>query len=161
MNLKRLLILGLVLLATTCTISAINAEDVALSTSTVQNGVLTLDGLQFKIPQEFTAVESDQDNSEPGDAEHIDGTTVDKESSTEFRNQNGEKLDIKVGSKTNSNIETLNLPSAQEKNIAGKDGYFWTEMDDGKTEYNFEYINNGKVVKIETYDENLINQIVS
>lgn len=161
MNLKRLLILGLVLLATTCTISAINAEDVALSTSTVQNGVLTLDGLQFKIPQEFTAVESDQDNSEPGDAEHIDGTTVDKESSTEFRNQNGEKLDIKVGSKTNSNIETLNLPSAQKKNIAGKDGYFWTEMDDGKTEYNFEYINNGKVVKIETYDENLINQIVS
>ncbi|MBQ6219082.1 MAG: hypothetical protein IJJ47_05065, partial [Methanosphaera sp.] len=145
----------------TCTISAINAEDVALSTSTVQNGVLTLDGLQFKIPQEFTAVESDQDNSEPGDAEHIDGTTVDKESSTEFRNQNGEKLDIKVGSKTNSNIETLNLPSAQKKNIAGKDGYFWTEMDDGKTEYNFEYINNGKVVKIETYDENLINQIVS
>lgn len=123
--------------------------------------VLTLDGLQFKIPQEFTAVESDQDNSEPGDAEHIDGTTVDKESSTEFRNQNGEKLDIKVGSKTNSNIETLNLPSAQKKNIAGKDGYFWTEMDDGKTEYNFEYINNGKVVKIETYDENLINQIVS
>lgn len=161
MNLKRLLILGLVLLATTCTLSAINAEDVALSTSTVQNGVLTLDGLQFKIPQEFTAVESDQDNSEPGDAEHIDGTTVDKESSTEFRNQNGEKLDIKVGSKTNSNIETLNLPSAQKKNIAGKDGYFWTEMDDGKTEYNFEYINNGKVVKIETYDENLINQIVS
>ena len=161
MNLKRLLILGLVLLAATCTISAINAEDVALSTSTVQNGVLTLDGLQFKIPQEFTAVESDQDNSEPGDAEHIDGTTVDKESSTEFRNQNGEKLDIKVGSKTNSNIETLNLPSAQKKNIAGKDGYFWTEMDDGKTEYNFEYINNGKVVKIETYDENLINQIVS
>lgn len=161
MNLKRLLILGLVLLATTCTISAINAEDVALSTSTVQNGVLTLDGLQFKIPQEFTAVESDQDNSEPGDAEHIDGTTVDKESSTEFRNQNGEKLDIKVGSKTNSNIETLNLPSTQKKNIAGKDGYFWTEMDDGKTEYNFEYINNGKVVKIETYDENLINQIVS
>ncbi|MBQ6220683.1 MAG: hypothetical protein IJJ47_13205, partial [Methanosphaera sp.] len=63
MNLKRLLILGLVLLAATCTISAINAEDVALSTSTVQNGVLTLDGLQFKIPQEFTAVESDQDNS--------------------------------------------------------------------------------------------------
>ena len=161
MNLKRLLILGLVLLATTCTLSAINAEDVALSTSTVQNGVLTLDGLQFKIPQEFTAVESDQDNSEPGDAEHIDGTTVEKESSTEFRNQNGEKLDIKVGSKTNSNIETLNLPSAQKKNIAGKDGYFWTEMDDGKTEYNFEYINNGKVVKIETYDENLINQIVS
>lgn len=161
MNLKRLLILGLVLLAATCTISAINAEDVALSTSTVQNGVLTLDGLQFKIPQEFTAVESDQDNSEPGDAEHIDGTTVDKESSTEFRNQNGEKLDIKVGSKTNSNIETLNLPSAQKKNIAGKDGYFWTEMDDGKTEYNFEYINNGKVVKIETYNENLINQIVS
>ena len=161
MNLKRLLILGLVLLATTCTLSAINAEDVALSTSTVQNGVLTLDGLQFKIPQEFTAVESDQDNSEPGDAEHIDGTTVDKESSTEFRNQNGEKLDIKVGSKTHSTIETLNLPSAQKKNIAGKDGYFWTEMDDGKTEYNFEYINNGKVVKIETYDENLINQIVS
>lgn len=161
MNIKRLLLLGLVLLATICTLSAVSADDIALSTSNVQNGVFTLEGLQFKIPSQFTQVEADQDNSEQGDSEHIDGTTVDKEVSADFRNTNGEKLDIKVGTKTNSKIDSINLPATQKKTIAGKEGYFWTEMDDGITEYKFEYLNNGKIVKIETNNENLISQVIA
>lgn len=161
MNIKRLLLLGLVLLATICTLSAVSADDIALSTSNVQNGVFTLEGLQFKIPSQFTQVEADQDNSEQGDSEHIDGTTVDKEVSADFRNTNGEKLDIKVGTKTNSKIDSINLPATQKKTIAGKEGYFWTEMDDGITEYKFEYLNDGKIVKIETNNENLISQVIA
>ncbi len=64
-----------------------------------------------------------------------------------------DKIDIKVGLKNNGSIDTINLPNAQKKSIAGKDGYFWTESDDGKTEYNFEYLQDGKIVKIETYNE--------
>ncbi len=71
-----------------------------------------------------------------------------------------DKIDIKVGLKNNGSIDTINLPNAQKKSIAGKDGYFWTESDDGKTEYNFEYLQDGKIVKIETYNEGLISQIL-
>ena len=156
-NIKKVLVLALALMAVTCTMSAISSA----TTNDTQNGSLTLGDIQFNIPTGFTAVESDQDTSEPGDAEHIDGTAVDSEVSTDYRNTNGEKLDIKVGIKNNGKIETLNLPNAQKKTIGGKDGYLWTEMDDGVTEYNFEYIQDGKVVKIETYNEDVINQLLA
>ena len=159
-NLKKLLILGLALMAVTCTMAAISADDVAVTNKTLENGVLTLGGLQFKIPTGFTEVESEQDSSSDGDVEHIDGTKVDNEFSADFVNA-GEKLDIKVGSLNNGLIDTLNLPNAQKKTIAGKDGYFWTETDDGKTEYKFEFLQDGKVVKLETYNEDLINQVLS
>lgn len=34
-------------------------------------------------------------------------------------------------------------------------------MDDGITEYKFEYLNNGKIVKIETNNENIISQVIA
>ena len=163
-NIKKLLVLALALMAVTCTMAAISADDdddVVPTTNATQNGTLTLGDIQFKIPTGFTQVERDQDSSEPGDAEHIDGTTVDTEVTADYRNTNGEKLDIKVGTKSNGKIETLNLPNAQKKTIGGKDGYLWTETDDGRTEYNFEYIQDGKVVKVETYNEDVINQLLS
>ena len=158
-GIKKILILGLTLMAITCSVAAISAADTNATQKTFENGVLTLGGLQFKIPTGYTQVESDQDSSTPGDAEHIDGTAVDTEVSADFAN-GGEKLDIKVGFKNNGKIDTLNLGGAQKKSIAGKDGYFWTEQDDGRTEYNFEYLQDGKVVKIETYNEGLISQVI-
>lgn len=158
-GIKKLLILGLVLMAVTCTMAAISADDVPITNKTFENGVLTLGGLQFKIPTGYNQVEADQEASTAGDAEHIDGTTVDKELSADFVN-GADKIDIKVGLKNNGSIDTINLPNAQKKSIAGKDGYFWTESDDGKTEYKFEYLQDGKIVKIETYNEGLISQIL-
>ena len=158
-SIKKLLILGLALMAVTCTMAAISADDVAVTQKTVENGTLTINGLQFKIPTGFTEVESDQEASTPGDAEHIDGTTVDTEVSADFVN-GGEKLDIKVGAKNNGTVDTINLPNAQKKTIGGKEGFFWTETDDGKTEYKFEFLQDGKIVKIETYNEALINQVL-
>lgn len=161
LNLKNILVMALALMAVTCTVAAVSADDVSANTSNVQNGTLTLNSLQFKIPDGFTPVERDQDNTVAGDAEHMDGTQVDTEVSQEYLNANGEKLDIKVGSRTNSKIETINLPNTQKKTIAGKDGYFWTEMDDGRTEYKFEYLQDGKIVKIVTNNENVINQVLA
>jgi len=146
-------------MAVTCTMAAISADDVPITNKTFENGVLTLGSLQFKIPTGYNQVEADQESSTAGDAEHIDGTTVDKELSADFAN-GAEKLDIKVGLKNNGSIDTINLPNAHKKSIAGKDGYFWTEMDDGKTEYNFEYLQDGKIVKIETYNEGVISQVI-
>lgn len=161
LNLKNILIMALALMAVTCTVAAVSADDVSAATNTVQSGTLTLNDIQFKIPNGFTAVESDQDNSEAGDAEHMDGTQVDTEVSQDYISTNGEKLDIRVGSRANSKIDTLNLPNAQKKTIAGKDGFFWTEMDDGKTEYKFEYLQDGKIVKIVTNNEDVINQVLA
>ena len=153
--------MALALMAVTCTVAAVSADDVSAATNTVQSGTLTLNDIQFKIPNGFTAVESDQDNSEAGDAEHMDGTQVDTEVSQDYISTNGEKLDIQVGIRANSKIDTLNLPNAQKKTIAGKDGFFWTEMDDGKTEYKFEYLQDGKIVKIVTNNEDVINQVLA
>ncbi len=84
LNLKNILIMALALMAVTCTVAAVSADDVSAATITNQGGTLTLDGLQFKIPTGFTTVESEQDNSEAGDAEHMDGTQVDTEVSQEY-----------------------------------------------------------------------------
>lgn len=157
-SIKKLLALGLVLMAVTCTMAAISAEDTAVTQKTYENGVLTLGGIQFKIPTGFNEVESEQDVSTAGDAEHIDGTAVDTEVTADFA-KGTEKLDIKVGLKNNGTIDSLNLPNAQKKTIGGKEGYFWTEAEDEGTEYNFEYLQDGKVVKIETYSEALIEQV--
>ena len=62
-SIKKLLILGLALMAVTCTMAAISADDVAVTQKTVENGTLTINGLQFKIPTGFTEVESDQEAS--------------------------------------------------------------------------------------------------
>ena len=121
LNLKNILIMALALMAVTCTVAAVSADDVSAATNTVQSGTLTLNDIQFKIPNGFTAVESDQDNSEAGDAEHMDGTQVDTEVSQDYISTNGEKLDIQVGIRANSKIDALNLPNAQKKTIAGKD----------------------------------------
>ena len=160
-NLKNILIMALALMAVTCTVAAVSADDVCAATSTVQSGTLTLNDIQFKIPNGFTAVESDLDHSEAGDAEHMEGTQVDTEVSRDYINSNGEKLDIKVGSRANSKIDIINIAGAQKKTIAGKEGFFWTEMDDGRTEYKFEYLQDGKIVKIVTNSEDVINQVLA
>ena len=160
-NLKNILIMALALMAVTCTVAAVSADDVSAAANNVQNGTLTLSDLQFKIPTGFTAIESDQDNSEAGDAEHMEGTQVDTEVSRDYINANGEKLDIKVGTRANSKIDTINIPGAQKKTIAGKEGFFWTEMDDGRTEYKFVYLQDGKIVKIVTNNEDVINHVLS
>ena len=114
-SIKKLLILGLALMAVTCTMAAISADDVAVTQKTVENGTLTINGLQFKIPTGFTEVESDREASEPGDAKQINETTVDYEVSADFV-KSGKKLDIKVRAKNIGAIDTINLPNAQKKN---------------------------------------------
>lgn len=155
MNMKRLLVLGLVLLAVISTVSVISAETV-----TTRNLNVTLDGIDFVIPDGYNAVENSTDASTAHDIEDIDGTPVDSEISNEFKNAAGDELKIEVGSKKSGNIETINLANAEKKNIAGKDGFFVKEVDDGRDKCTFEYLENGKLVKIVAFSEDVIKQVI-
>lgn len=148
LNNKKILAIGLVLLAAVSAIAVISAAE-----------TITLDGIKFNIPDGYSPHEQETDASEPGDAEDVEGTPVDKETSSEYVNSAGDKLKLQVGSKNNQKIDSL-TPVGEKKKIADKDGYFYTERDDGKTEYKFEYLQDGKVVKITGASEDIISKVI-
>jgi len=62
MNIKKLLIIGLILIAVSTTFTAISAEVTSTSESKLLvNNNLTLNGIQFIIPDGFEEVETDVD----------------------------------------------------------------------------------------------------
>lgn len=101
MNIKKILIMGLILIAASTLVSTISAEDVLVTNE------LTLNEVQFKIPDGFTAIEKDFDSSgdevddDGVDTEDIDGTVVDTKVSSEFINSANQKLEITVGTLAN------------------------------------------------------------
>ena len=168
MNMKKLLILGLILIAFSTTLTALSADEKVTSESmTLVNNKLTINDINFTIPDGFEDVESDSDSSgldEDGEkeVEDIDGTPIDSKLSKEFKNSAGEKLEIEVGIKANNEkIDKINLANAEQKTIAGKEGFLIKEVDDGKNEYKFEYLENGKLVKIVANSEDVINQVIA
>lgn len=167
MNFKKLLILGLILIAASTALSAVTAADGVTSTSsskTLINNDLTMNNIHFKIPDGFEEVDQDTDSEddflddEPK-AEDIDGTTVDAKITSEFK-KDAEKLEITVGTLANDKkIESINPSGFEQKSIAGKDG-FVKQSDDGK-EVTFEYLDDGKLVKIVAPSEDMIGQILA
>lgn len=168
MNMKKLLILGLILIAFSTTLTALSADEKVTSESmTLVNNKLTINDINFTIPDGFEDVESDSDSSgldENGEkeVEDIDGTPIDSKLSKEFKNSAGEKLEIEVGIKANNEkIDKINLANAEQKTIAGKEGFLIKEVDDGKNKYKFEYLEDGKLVKIVANSEDVINQVIA
>lgn len=168
MNIKRLLIIGLILIAVSTSLSAINAEVTSTSESKLLvNNNLTLNGINFIIPDGFEEVETDVDNTEMDndktmDVEDIDGTAVDAATSCEFKNNANEKLEIEVGIKgNNQKIESINPAGYEQKTIAGKQGFFKKDSDDGKGQFKFQYLEDGKIVKISASSEDIINQLLA
>lgn len=168
MNMKKLLILGLILIAFSTTLTALSADEKVTSESmTLVNNKLTINDINFTIPDGFEDVESDSDSSgldEDGEkeVEDIDGTPIDSKLSKEFKNSAGEKLEIEVGIKANNEkIDKINLANAEQKTIAGKEGFLIKEVDDGKNKYKFEYLEDGKLVKIVANSEDVINQVIA
>lgn len=150
---KKILVVGLFILAV-FSIAAISAETVTEELN------ITLDGIQFKIPEGYTAVEKELDASNPNETEDIDGTAVDTETSAEFKNAAGDELELKVGSRNNQKIDSINPANAEKKNISGKEGYLIKESDDGKDKYKFEYLQDGKIVKITAVSEDIISKVI-
>ena len=146
---KKVLVLGLFLVVAVSAVAAISATE-----------ELTLDGIQFKIPDGYNVVEKSTDTSDSNDKEDIDGTPVDTEVNAEYKNAAGDKLEFKVGTKNNGKIDSINPANAQKKQIAGKDGFLIKEVDDGKDKYNFEYLQDGKLVKITAVSEDIISQVI-
>lgn len=149
MDMKKVLVLGLFLVVVVSAVAAISATE-----------ELTLDGIQFKIPDGYNVVEKSTDTSNSDDKEDIDGTPVDTEVNAEYKNAAGDKLEFKVGTKNNGKIDSINPANAQKKQIAGKDGFLIKEVDDGKDKYNFEYLQDGKLVKITAVSEDIISQVI-
>lgn len=85
MNIKKILMFGLVLIAALSTMTALSATN-DTTNSTTNNRTITIENFNFKLPAGYTEVERDSDTSTATDSEDIDGTVVDKESSSEFRN---------------------------------------------------------------------------
>ena len=149
MDMKKVLVLGLFLVVAVSAVAAISATE-----------ELTLDGIQFKIPDGYNVVEKSTDTSNSDDKEDIDGTPVDTEVNAEYKNAAGDKLEFKVGTKNKGKIDSINPANAQKKQIAGKDGFLIKEVDDGKDKYNFEYLQDGKLVKITAVSEDIISQVI-
>ncbi|MBR0471326.1 MAG: hypothetical protein IJI98_01340 [Methanosphaera sp.] len=96
------------------------------------------------------------------DVEDIDGTRVDNKVTHEYMNSNGDKLELTVGVLSNGKpVQALNAYGYSKKVIKGKDGYFKTEMDDGRQQYKFQYIKDGKLVKIEAPSEDSIGKVMT
>lgn len=165
MNYKKILTIGLILIAMASTISVISAsDDVAVTGAEFKDGLLKINEMEFKIPDGFNQVENETDTSnETGDdaddkGEDIDGTHVDEEKTCEFKNSNGNELKVQVGTlKDGKKIEEINPVNFEKKSIAGKDGFFKTD-DDG---VEFEFLDDGKLVKISATNEDVINQLLS
>lgn len=161
MKLKKLFIIGLVLLTLCGTLTAISAEgSVSFSSSsssgsiTLNNGDLTINGAKLKIPDEFEEVE-DQTKT-VGDAADIDGTHVDSTASTVYKKGN-DQIEITVGSKSNNQkINEINPANAEKKKINSKDGY----LIKGDNKVTFEYLDDGKLVKVVTPNEDLLNKVI-
>lgn len=150
LDMKKVLVIGLLLVVAVSAIAAISAAE-----------EITLEGIHFKIPDGYTATERQMDASEAGDVEDIDGTAVDTETTSEYRNATGDELEIQIGVRNNQKIDSINPLNAQKKNIAGKDGFLIKEMDDGKDKYKFEYLQDGKLVKITGVSEDIISQVIA
>lgn len=166
---KKLLIIGLILLTIGSTLTAISAADTNTTSGNVllENNKLTINDIQFNIPDGFNQTETETDTSgvdEDGekDTEDIDGTVVDKVISQDFTNSAGDKIEIDVGTKANNEkIASINPANSEQKTINNKNGYLIKESDDGKTEYKFEYLEDGKLVKIVVNNEDLLSQIIA
>ncbi len=175
MNMKKILILGLILIAVGSTLTAISAGNIVSTTSenvVLENNKLTINGVNFNIPEGYEEIESDVDTSgsdgdndgddDTNDVEDIDGTAVDKVISADFKNSAGDKIEIDVGIKANDEkIAEINPVNSEKKSINDKEGYLIKETDDGKTQYKFEYLEDGKIVKIVTNNEDLLSQIIA
>ena len=125
-----------------------------------------INGEHLKVLDGFNPYESDVDTThmdEDGlDTETIDGIVVDNKVTKEYINNNGDKLELTVGVLNNGKqIQSLNAYGYSKKSIAGKDGYFKTEMDDGRQQYKFQYLKDGKLIKIEAPTEDAISKVIA
>ena len=102
---KKILVLALFLVVVVSTVAAISASE-----------DLTLEGIKFNIPDGYSLIEQETDATEGADTEHMDGTAVDKEVTSEYKNSAGDKLNVHVGVKNNQKIDSIN-PGGEKKTI--------------------------------------------
>lgn len=168
---KKLLMFTLLLVAVSCTVTALSAADGFSSSSTfnsmtLNNNDLTINGIHFTVPDGYEQVDNDKDDDEldadTPESEDIDGTVVDSKMETEFTNSAGDKIKYTVGIKANdAKIDKISPANFEQKNIAGKEGFLKKDSENGKDVYKFEYLEDGKLVKLEASSEDMINTMLA
>ena len=169
MKTNKIFIISIVLLVLVASMTVISAETSFTSTSTsktLNNNELTMNNVKFLVPNGFEEVETDTDKTKTEsdsekDTTDIDGTVVDSKISSEFKNSAGDKIEMTVGIKANNQkIQSISPANAEQKTIKNKQGYLIKTTDDGKNKVKFEYLDDGKLVKIEAPNEEMISQII-
>lgn len=163
MKVNKILILSLFFIALIGGLATIAAVDyVSTSTGTsMSQTTLTIDDIQFNIPQGYVSVENDTDTSDADDLEDVDGTKVDTQLTSEYKSGAGDKIKITVGSLANDQkIESISNTAGTNTTIANKEGFLFKDVDDGKDICIFEYLQDGKIVKIEAFNEDIIAQVI-
>lgn len=163
MKLNKILVLSLFFIALIGGLATIAAVDyVSTSTGTsMSQTTLTIDDIQFNIPQGYVSVENDTDTSAADDLEDVDGTKVDTQLTSEYRSGAGDEIKITVGSLANNQkIESISNTAGTNTTIANKEGFLFKDVDDGKETCIFEYLQDGKIVKIEAFNEDIIAQVI-
>lgn len=174
MNFKKILTICLILVAMASTVSVISATEENTNATVTgiefENGVLTINDIQFKIPEGYSLVKNENDTDSDDDGEDIDGTRVDVKNTCEFKNSTSDEINIEVGTLNDGKkIESINPANFKKKNIAGKDGFLKIDTDNDKDDddkndnddkYEFEYLEDGKLVKISASSEDIINQLL-
>jgi hypothetical protein len=149
---KKLLALGLFLAVVVCSIAVISAESASEE--------VTFDGIKFKIPQGYKAVEQEQDTNQSDEIHDIEGIIVDAKSTHEYENDSGDELEFEIGTLGSEKIDIINPDHAEKKKFADKEGFIIKDKDNGKDKYKFIYIQGDKVVKIAGVSEEVIAQAI-
>lgn len=163
MRLKNLVIISLLFIALIGSLATISAVDFVSTSSgtSMSQTTLTIDDIQFNIPQGYVSAESDSDTSDADDAKDVDGTKVDAQLTSVYKSGAGDKIKITVGSLANDKkIESISNTSGNKTKIVNKEGFLFKDVDDGKDICRFEYLQDGKIVKIEAFNEDIISQVI-
>ena len=166
---NKILIIGLALMLLLVSIAAVSAEGWSLSSKTatrtnpdgttstmeINNGVLTLEGVKFNIPDVYQEVENER---ELGDNEDDYGFKDSKKSTCVFKRDDN-TITMSVIYNTDASFDKLpkTEEKQEEKTISGKDGLYY--VDEGKAY--FEYLEDGKIIEISSTNPDLIEHIIA
>lgn len=164
---KKILMIGVALLAICISVGAVSAWEWNFSSSSssssdggdisFENGVLKLQGVEFKIPEGYKQNESGQKLAE--DAPNIQGA---KASLTEFI-KDGKSIITKVFFFPDNSGEITNLTTSEagfeNKTIGGINGIINPNLYGDNTP-TFRYIVDGKLVEVNAPDEATIESVI-
>ncbi len=156
MNKKILAILGFfVVIAGMSTAFAFDLNDLSNVLLDTPDDNVTVDGIDFNLPQGFSVVENETVDNEPSDNPYVDYNI----SSKSLLDNKGNTIYISVSSSdllVNEDFAKDASEGGNKTTVNGVDGYEFYEAD----LYGFTFAKDGKLVIISASDKEFINDVV-